>query len=115
MLNIFEWEHCKESRTCNSSDVSEVHGGPQTHTSSEMTQGTPLVVPDMRRPATDDVGVTATSRGSGVERMVQQGYCSVMSRDESLTPGPKAAFLQVGWPLAKGKERAANELPTSSA
>ena len=37
-------------------------------------QGTPLVVPDMRRPAMDDVGITAMSHGSGVERTVQQEY-----------------------------------------
>ena len=55
------------------------------------------------------------SRGSGVERMVQQEYCSVMSRDESLTPGPKASFPQAGQPSAKGKEQAAEEQPTSSA
>ena len=73
------------------------------------------MVPDTCHPATDDTGVTATSHGSGIERTVQQEYRSVMSRDESLMPGPKAAFLQVGQPLAKGKERAVNEQPTSSA
>ena len=35
-------------------------------------QGTPLVVPDTCHPAMDDAGRTATSHGSGVERMVQQ-------------------------------------------
>ena len=67
-------QECEESQTCDSSNVSEVHGGPQTHTSSKMTQGTPLVVPDMHHPAMDDAGVTATSHGSGIERMVQQEY-----------------------------------------
>ena len=81
-----------------------MHGGPQTHMSSETTQGTPPVVPDVRHPATNDMGVTAMSHGSGVERTVQQEYHSVLSRDESLMPGPKAAFLQVGQPLAKSKE-----------
>ena len=38
-----------------------------------------------------------------------------MSRDGSPTPGPKAAFLQVGQPLVKGKEQAVEEQPTSSA
>ena len=38
-----------------------------------------------------------------------------MSRDESPMPGPKAAFPQAGQPLAKGKERAADEQPMSSA
>ena len=95
--------------------MSEVHGGLRTHTLSETTQGTPQVVPTTRRLATDDAGVTATSRGSGVERTVQQEYHSAMSRDESPTPGPKAAFPQVGQPLAKGKEQAAEEQPTSSA
>ena len=69
----------------------------------------------MHHPAMDDVGVTATSCGSGVERMVQQEYHSVMSRDESLTPGPKAAFLQAGQPSVKGKGQAMNEQPMSSA
>ena len=62
----------------------------------------------------DNMGITATSRSSGVERMVQQEYCSAMLRDESSTPGPKARFLETGQPLAKGKERAADEQPTSS-
>ena len=96
-------EH-EESRTHNASDASEEHGGLQTHTSSKTTQGTPSVIPDTYCPAMDDAGVTAMSRGSGIERMVQQEYCSAMSRDESLTPGPKAAFPQAGQPLAKGKE-----------
>ena len=38
-----------------------------------------------------------------------------MSRDESPMPGPKAAFPQVGQPSVKGKERAAEEQPASSA
>ena len=38
-----------------------------------------------------------------------------MLRDESLMPGPKAAFPQGGQPLAKGKERAVDEQPASSA
>ena len=38
-----------------------------------------------------------------------------MSRDESPTPRPKAAFPQAGQPSAKGKERAVEEQPTSSA
>ena len=53
--------------------------------------------------------------GSGVERTVQKEYRSVMSRDESLTPGPKVTFPQAGQPSAKGKERAAEEQPASSA
>ena len=107
-------EH-EESQTHNSSDASEKHGGLQTHTSSETTQGTLSVIPDMCCPATDDVGVTATSCGSGVERTVQQEYRSVMSRDESQMPGPKTAFSQVGQPSAKGKERAVEEQPALSA
>ena len=55
------------------------------------------------------------SRGSGVERTVQQEYHSAMLRDESPTPGPKARFPETGQPLAKGKERAADEQPASSA
>ena len=105
----------EESQTRNSSDASEARGDLRTHAPSEEMQGTPLVVPDMRRPpAMDDAGVTATSCGSGVERTVQKEYHSVMLRDESLTPGPKATFPQVGQPSAKGKERA-DEQPTSSA
>ena len=82
---------------------------------SEATQGTPLVVPDMCHPAMDDMGITATSHGSDTERMVQQEYCSVMSRDESPTPGPRVTFLQVGQPSAKGKERVVVKQSTSSA
>ena len=52
---------------------------------------------------------------SGVERMVQQEYRSAMSRDESPMPGPKARFPEAGQPSAKGKERAADEQPVSSA
>ena len=63
----------------------------------------------------DDAGITATSRGSGVERTVQQEYCSAMSRDESPTPGLKERFPETGQPSAKGKERAADEQPASSA
>ena len=37
-----------------------------------------------------------------------------MSRDESPTPGPKARLLETGQPLARGKERAADEQPTLS-
>ena len=82
---------------------------------SDGTQGTPLVVPDSCRPAMDDVGITSTSRGSGIERMVQKEYRSAMSRDESPIPGPKATFPQAGQPSVKGKEQAAEEQPTSSA
>ena len=74
-----------------------------------------MVVPDMRHPAMDNMEITATSHGSGIERMVQQEYCSMMLRDESPMPGPKAAFPQAGQPLVKGKERAADEQPASSA
>ena len=105
----------EESRTRNSSDAPETCGGLQTHTTSDETQGTPLVVPDLRCPAMDNAGINATSRGSGVERTVQKEYCSAMSRDESPTPGPKATFPQAGQPSAKGKERAAEEQPASSA
>ena len=54
--NVNPQEH-KESRTRDSSDASEVCGGPQTHSSSKMTQGTPQVVPDTHHPAMDDVAV----------------------------------------------------------
>ena len=107
-------EH-EESRTHDSSNAPETRGDLRTHATSEATQGTPMVVPDTRRPAMDDTGITATSRGSGVERTVQQEYHSVMLRDESPTPGPKATFPQTGQPSAKGKERAADEQPASSA
>ena len=79
------------------------------------TQGTPSMVPDTCHPAMDDVGITAMSCGSGIERMVQQEYRSVMSRDESPMPGPRATFPQVGQPSAKGKEQVADEQPMSSA
>ena len=107
-------QECEEPRTRDSGDEPKMHGDPP-HATNDETQGTPLVVPDMRRPAMDDTGITATSCGSGIERTVQQEYCSAMSRDESLTPGPKAAFPQAGQPSAKGKERAAGEQPASSA
>ena len=73
------------------------------------------MVPDTRHPAVDDAGMTAMSRGSGIERMVQQEYHSAMSRDESPTSGPKARFPETGKPSAKGKERATDEQPVSSA
>ena len=78
-------------------------------------QGTPQVVPDMRRPAMDDVGITAMSCGSGLERMVQREYRSAMSRDESPTPGLKARLPETGQPSARGKEQATDEQPASSA
>ena len=93
----------EESRTRNSSDAPESRGG-SPHATNNGMQGTPLVVPDMRRPAMDNAGITATSRGSGIERTVQQEYCSAMSRDESPMPGPKARFLEMGRPSAEGKE-----------
>jgi gag-polyprotein putative aspartyl protease len=104
----------EESRTRDSGDTSESHR-VSPHATIDETQGTPLVVPDTRRPAMDDAGITATSRGSGVERTVQQEYRSAMSRDDSPTPGPKAKFPEMGQPSAKGKERAADEQPASSA
>ena len=103
-VNDVDPQEREESQTHDSSDVPEMCGGLWTHATSEETQGTPLVVPDSRRPAMGNVGVTATSRGSGVERTVQQEYRSAISRDESPTPGPKAKFPQVGQPLAKGEE-----------
>ena len=62
-------QECKESRTCDSSDAAESHGDPLHATNDEM-QGTPQVVPDTRHPLLDGAGITATSRGSGVERTV---------------------------------------------
>ena len=82
----------------------KAHGDLQTHIPSKVMQGTPLVVPDMCHPAMDDVGVTATSHDSGIERTVQQEYHSVMLRDESPMPGPKETFPQVGQPSVKGKK-----------
>ena len=99
-------EH-EEPQAHESCDVPKVCGDLWTHMPSEATQGTPLVVHDMCRPAMDNVGITATSHGSGVERMVQQEYHSAMSRDESLMPGPRVTrvtFPQAGQPSAKGKE-----------
>ena len=96
-------EH-EEPQACDSSDAPEAHGDLWTHVPSEAMQGIPLVVPDVRHPAMDDMGITVTSHGSGIERTVQQEYCSVMSRDESLMPGPRVTCPQVGQPLAKGKE-----------
>ena len=104
----------EESQTCDSSDASESRRA-SPHMTNDETQGTPRVVPDTRRPAVDDAGMTATSRGSGIERTVQQEYCSAMLRDESPTPGPKARFPEMGQPLVKGKERAADKQPASSA
>ena len=96
-------QECEEPRTCDSGDASESRRA-SPHATNDETQGTPQVVPDTRRPAVDDAGMTATSCGSGAERTVQQEYCFAMSRDESLTPGPKARFLETGQPSAKGKE-----------
>ena len=94
-------EH-EESQTRDSSDAAGLHGDPP-HATSDETQGTPRVVPDTRRLAMDDVGITATSRGSGVERTVQREYHSAMLRDESLTPGLKARLPETGQPSARGK------------
>ena len=96
-------QECEESQTCDSSDAAG-SCGDLPHTTSDEMQGTPRVVPDTRRLAMDDAGMTATSCGSGVERTVQQEYCSVMSRDESSTPGPKARLPETGQPSARGKE-----------
>ena len=96
-------EH-EESRTRDSSDASEARGDLWTHGPTEEMQGTPMVVPDTCCPAMDDTGITATSRGSSVERTVQKEYRSVMSRDEFPTPGPNTTFPQVGQPSVKGKE-----------
>ena len=63
-------QECKESQTCDSSDAAGLRGDPP-HATSDETQGTPRVVPDTCRPAMDDAGITATSCGSGVERIVQ--------------------------------------------
>ena len=103
-VNVVNPQECEEPQACDSSDVPEAHGGLQTHMPSKVTHETPLVIPDTHCPEMDDAGITTTSHGSGVERTVQQEYCSVMSRDESLTHGPRATFPQVGQPSAKGKE-----------
>ena len=94
-------QECEESRTRDSSDAAGLH---PPHMMSDEMQGTPRVVPDTRRLAMDDAGITATSRGSGVERTVQREYCSIMSRDESLTPRLKARLPETGQPSARGKE-----------
>ena len=114
-VNDVDPQEREESQTRKSSDALETCGGLWTHATSDEMQGTPLVVPGSCHPAMDDMGITATSRGSGIERTVQQEYCSAMSRDESPTPGLKATFPETGQPLAKGKERAADEQPASSA
>ena len=60
----------------------------------------------------DDTGITATSHGSGVEKMVQHEYHSAMSWEESTTPGPRASFMPREQPLMKGREWATDEQPT---
>ena len=114
-VGVIDLQERKEPQAHDSSDAPEVHGDLWTHVPSEAMQETPLVVPDMCCPAMDDAGITATSHGSGIERMVQPEYCSVMSRDEFPTPGPRAMFLQAGQPSVKGKERAVDKQPMSSA
>ena len=111
--DVDPWEH-EELQACSSHDAPEACGGLWTHEPSEAMQGTPLVVPDTHCPAMDNVGITATSRGSGIERTIQQEYCSVMSRDESLMPGPRATFPQAEQPKAKGNEQVVDKQPTSS-
>ena len=113
-VNDVDPQEREETRTHDSGDTSESCRASPHVTNDEM-QGTPRVVPDTRHPAMDDTGIIATSRGSGTERMVQQEYRSAMSRDESPTPGPKARFPEMGQPLAKGKEQAADEQPALSA
>ena len=114
-VDVINPQECEEPQAHDSSDAPEARGDLWTHMPSEVMQGTPLVVPDMCWPAMDNVGVTATSCGSGIERMVQQEYCSAMLRDESPTPGPRVTFLQAGQPLAKCKEQAADKQPALSA
>ena len=60
----------EEPRTHDSGDASESRRA-FPHATNDETQGTPRVVPDTRRPAVDDMGMTATSHGSGAKRMVQ--------------------------------------------
>ena len=108
-------QECEEPQACDSSDVPKACRDLRTHVPSKAMQGTPLVVPDMCHPVMDDMGITATSHGNGVERTVEQEYHSAMSRDEALTPGPRVTFPQAGQPSEKGKEQAADEQPTSSA
>ena len=87
-------EH-EESRTRDSGDAHGLCGG-SPHMTNDETQGTPLVVPDSHCPVMDNVGITATSHGSGIERTVQQEYHSAMLRNESPTPGPKATSWRWG-------------------
>ena len=114
-VNDVDQQECRESPAHETHDAPKVHGELQTHVPSEATQGTPFVVPDICCPVVEDVGITATSHSSGIERTVQQEYHSVMLRDESPMPGPRVTFLQAGQPSAKGKEQAADKQPPSSA
>ena len=101
--DIDSQEH-EEPQAHDSCDAPKTRGEIRTHISSEVTQGAPLVVPDTCCPAMDNVEITATSHGSNVERMAQQECHSVMLRDETPMPTPRATFPQVGQPLAKEKE-----------
>ena len=66
-VDVVDPQECKEPQARDSSDAPEARGDLWTHVPSKATQGTPLVVPDMHRPAMDDMGIAATSHGSGVE------------------------------------------------
>ena len=61
-------QKCEEPQAHKSCDVPKVHKDLWTHVPSKVMQGTPLVVPDTCGPAMDDMGITSTSCGSGVER-----------------------------------------------
>ena len=89
-------------------------GELQTHAPDDEPQQTPLVFTDMCHTAMDNAGITATSHGSGAERMLWHEYHATTLWDESLTPGPRESFPQMGQSLAKGKEWAMGERPMQS-
>ena len=96
-VNDIDPQEHGEPQAHDSCDAPETYGELQTHMSSEVTQVTPLVVPETCHPAMDNMEITATSQTT------QQEYHSMMSRDETLMPRPRAMFPQVGQPSAKGK------------
>ena len=69
---------------------------------------------DMHCTAMDNAGITATSCGSGAERVLWHEYHAATLRDESLTPGPQVSFPRMGQPMEKGKEQAAGKRPMQS-
>ncbi len=81
------------------------HGEPQAHSLSDETQQAPTGFAEDHSTVRDDIGATATSRGSGIGQVWEQS-CTSSIGGYTLMPGPSTQAMHGGLLLDKGKARA---------